>query len=123
MNNSPELNKEDILARSRQSKKDEGVEHATIKGFRLGELLGSIVAMALIATAFFIGHFETVFAIGAIIFAHVLGQSLTVYLFKRTKYLLAWVILGIVGTIYFSFLFLAAMLEWIAVLDILWRFG
>ena len=37
--------KEEILARSRQSNKDEGMEHAEIKGFKLGERIGSVVAM------------------------------------------------------------------------------
>ena len=126
MDNSTESyghNKEEILARSRQSKKDEGVEHAEIKGFRLGERIGSVTAMFLVVLAFFIGQAETIFAIGTIVFAAVFGQSLTVYQFKKSKYLLAWLVLGVVGTIYFFILFLAATQEWTALLDMLWKWS
>ena len=124
MDNSFESNgysKEEILAKSRQSTKDEGVEHAEIKGFKLGELMGSIAAMILIVFAFFIGQVETIFAIGTIAFATVTGQSLTVYRFKKSKYYLAWLILGVIGTAYFFMLFLAATQEWTALLKMLWR--
>jgi len=124
MDNSTESNghhKEEILAKSRQSKKDEGVEHAEINGFKLGERIGSVTAMIIVAIAFFIGQAETIFAISTIVFATVFGQSLTVYRFKKSKYLLAWLILGVVGTIYFFILFLAATQEWTILLERLWR--
>jgi len=114
--------KEEILAKSRQSKKDEGMEYAEVKGFKLGERTGSVAAVILIALAFFIGQAETIFAIGTIIFAAVFGQSLTVYQFKKTKYYLAWVILGVVGTFHFFMLFIAATQEWTILLDRLWLF-
>ena len=117
-----ENRKEEILAKSRQSKKDEGMEHATAKGLKLGEWIGSAVAVIIMALAFFIGQAETIFAIGTIIFAVVFGQSLTVYRFKKTKYYLAWVVLGFVGTLYFFLLFIAATQEWTALLDRLWRY-
>ena len=125
MNNSTENNgsrKQEILARSRQSLKDEGMQHAEMKGFVLGERLGSAVAIILIALAFFIGQAETIFAIGTVIFAMVFGQSLTVYRFKRTKYYLAWLLLGLVGTMYFFMLFMAATQEWTPILERLWRY-
>ena len=115
--------KEEILAKSRQSKKDEGVEHAEGRGFRLGEHMGSVAAAILVVLAFFIGQAETIFAIGAIIFTTAIGQSLAVYRFKKSKYHLAWLILGVVGTIYFFMLFLAATQEWTAILDRLWRWS
>ena len=124
MDNLNEINinrKEELLAKVRESNTDEGAEHAEINGFKLGERIGSVVALILIALAFFIGQAETIFAIATVIFATVIGQSLTVYRFKKTKYYLAWVILGVVGTIYFFMLFLAATQEWTALLDSLWR--
>ena len=125
MNNSTgnnENRKEEILAKSRQSLKDEGMEHAEMKGFVLGERLGSVVAIILIALAFFIGQPETIFAIGTVIFAMVFGQSITVYRFKRTKYYLAWLLLGLIGTMYFFMLFMAATQEWTPILERLWRY-
>jgi len=125
MDNSVDNNnhKEEILAKSRQSKKDEGLEHAESKGVILGEWIGAAFAIILIALSFFIGHAETIFAIGTIVFAHVFGQSLSVYRFKRTKYYLAWLILGVIGTLYFFMLFIAATQEWTMLLDRLWRFS
>ena len=114
--------KEELLAKSRQVGKDEGVEHAEVQGFKLGERIGSVAAMVVIVLAFFIGQAETIFAVGTIIFATVFGQSLTVYRFKKTKYYSAWVVLGIVGTVYFFMLFIAATQEWTAFLEILWRY-
>jgi len=115
--------KEEILARSRQSLKDEGLEHAEKKGFYLGELIGSVFAMVLIVLAFFIGQAETIFAISTVVFAVVFGQSLTVYRFKKNKYYLAWLILGVMGTMYFFMLFMAATQEWTPILERLWKFG
>ncbi|MCL2372845.1 MAG: DUF6442 family protein [Defluviitaleaceae bacterium] len=115
--------KEEILARSRQSKKDEGVEHATIKGLKLGEITGGAMAMVLVFLAFFLGQPVAFFAIGAVIFALAFGQSLAVYRFKRTKYLLAWVIISIMGMFHFFMLFLAATQEWTVILDRFWRWG
>ena len=123
MNNSSKDNtsrKEEILAKSRQSKKDEGMEHAEIKGLKLGEWLGSAVAIILGALAFFIGQDESIFAIGTLVFAMVFGQSLAVYRFKKTKYYFAWLILGIIGTIWFFVLFIAATQEWDKLLGLLW---
>jgi len=113
--------KEEILAKIRQSNTDEGAEHAELKGFKLGERIGSVAALVLGVLAFFIGQAETIFAIGTVIFATVIGQSITVYRFKKTKYYLAWVVLGVVGTVYFFMLFIAATQEWSALLDSLWR--
>ena len=124
MDNSPgsnSHNKEEILAKSRQSKKDEGIEHAEVKGFKLGERVGSVTAMFLVVLAFFIGQPETIFAIGTIIFATVFGQCLTVYRFKKSKYLLAWLVLTTVFSIHFFVLFLAATQEWAAILDMFWK--
>jgi len=115
--------KEEILARSRKTLKDEGMEYAEMKGFVLGERIGSVAAIVLIALAFFIGQAETIFAIGTVIFAMVFGQSLTVYRFKRTKYYLAWLLLGAIGTFYFFMLFMAATQEWTVLLERLWRLG
>ncbi|MCL2397707.1 MAG: DUF6442 family protein [Defluviitaleaceae bacterium] len=115
MNNfteSGENRKEEILAKNRQAKKDEGLENAKLKGNRLGEYTMSAVGIPLVIYSFVAGEIATFWAVGAIVFAFVLGQSLTVYRFTRRKYHLAWVILGVAGTIYFLVQFAAETQGW-----------
>jgi len=124
MNNSTNNNrKEEILAKSRQAKKDEGLEYAEAKGMLFGERTMSITGIIVGLVAIFYGQFEALFAVATVILAHVIGQSYSTYRFKRSKYYLAWLIVGVVGTLYFFMLFIAATQEWTALLDRLWRFA
>jgi len=92
--------KEEILSKSRKSKKDEGLEHAHLMGNKLGEKTLSVVGIPFIIFAFFTKELAIFLALGAVIFAFVFGQSLTVYRFTKRKYHLAWVILSAICTIY-----------------------
>jgi len=93
--------KEEILAKSRKSRSDEGLEHAQLKGFKLGEYTSMAVALPLILFAFFTRELALFTALGIVVFAYVFGQSLSVYRFTKRKYHLAWVILCIVCTVHF----------------------
>jgi len=105
MNNSADNHidnrKEDILAKSRKSRIDEGLEHAQLKGFKLGEYTSAAVTLPLILFAFFTRELAMFSALGIVIFAYVFGQSLAVYRFTKRKYHLAWVILSVICAIHF----------------------
>jgi len=92
--------KEEILARSRRSRSDEGLEHAQLKGFKLGEYTSAAVSLPLVFFAFFTKELVLFIALGIVIFAYVLGQSFTVYRFTKRKYHLAWVILCTICLVY-----------------------
>ena len=104
MSNSAENNhasrKEEILAKSRKSKIDEGLEHAQSKGNRLGEYTMSVVGIPLIIFAFFAKELAIFLVLGIVVLAFVFGQSLTVYRFTKKKYHLAWVVLSAIFTIH-----------------------
>ena len=104
--------KEEILAKSRQLKKDEGLEHAQSKGNHLGEIILSAVGLPIAIYSIVIGEYAIAWACGAIVFAFVLGQSITVYRFTKRKYHLAWVVLSVLMMIFFPLQFLAETQGW-----------
>ena len=115
MNNSAEISgnrKKEILAMSRKSKKDEGLEHAQSKGNRLGEMILSVVALPIAIYSIVIGEYAIAWAVGAMAFAYVLGQSINVYRFTKRKYHLAWIVLSILMMILFPVQFLAEIHGW-----------
>ena len=114
MNNLTKNNnrKEEILEKNRQSKKDEGLEYAQSKGNTLGEKILSVVSLPLAFYSIFIGEFAIAWAIGAMAFAYVLGQSISVYRFTNRKYHLTWIILSIVMIIFFIVSVLAETQGW-----------
>jgi len=113
MENSNDSRKNEILAKVRQSNKDEGMDNAKSKGSRLGEYVSSLViGLPIIIFSLLTGEIVTLMAIGAITFAYVFGQSLTVYLFSKSKSNLAWTVFSVVMTIYFVVEFIAASQGW-----------
>ena len=104
MSNSTKSNydsrKEEILAKSRNSKGDEGLEHAQLMGFKLGEYTLSAVGIPLVFFTFFTRELAIFLALGIVLFAYVFGQSLSVYRFTKKKYHLAWVVLSAIFAIY-----------------------
>jgi len=106
------MDKNKILEQSRAAKKDEGLEDAKLKGNRLGEYAMSIVALPIVIYSLIVGEFTAAWAMGAIAFAFVFGQSLNLYLFTKRKYHLAWTIFSIIFTIIFIVQFLAESQGW-----------
>jgi len=107
-----ENSKEEILAKSRRSKKDEGMEHATLKGNKLGEITMAIVAIPMLAFAILCGELAVFFAVGGSIAAFTFGQCLMEYRFTKRKYHLVWTIFTAAATIICLGLFVAVSLGW-----------
>jgi len=106
------MNKDKILEQSWAEKKDEGLENAKSKGNRLGEYIMSAVALPIVFYSLIVGEFTAAWAMGAIAFAFVFGQSLNLYLFTKRKYHLAWTIFSVIFTIIFIVQFLAESQGW-----------
>jgi len=92
--------KEEILAKSKKAKGDEGLEYAKARGNKLGEYTMSVVGLPLIIFAFFTKEPAIFLALGAVVFAYVFGQSFAVYRFTKRKYHLAWVVLSVICAIH-----------------------
>jgi len=105
--------KEEILAKSRESKKDEGHEHAEFAGFSLGERTGSVIGMAIGLFSFITGQYTVFLAVFSIVFAAAFGQSIPVYRFTKRKYYLAWVIISAIFAVVSFVVFIAISLGWI----------
>lgn len=106
------MDKDEILEKSRAAKKDEGVEYAHSKGNSLGEKILAVVSLPMAIFSIVIGEYAIIWAIGAMTFAHVLGQSLSIFRFTKRKYHLAWIVLSIVMLIVFLVQFLAETQGW-----------
>ena len=98
--------KEDILAKSRQSQKDEGIEHAISKGALLGNYYTGGVGFALIVFSSFTDQFLVVYAVLALYGAHCFGEFLAKYrYFKQKRYMVGVILFGIIFGGFFAFLF------------------
>jgi len=104
--------KEEILARSRNAKEDEGVEHAKLKGNKLGEYTMAAVVVPIMIFAFLIGELTAFLAVGAGIAAFTFAQCLTEYRFTKRKYHLAWTIFTAIAVIACTVLFVSVSLGW-----------
>ena len=107
-----EVNKEAILEKIRQSKQDEGIEHAKTRGFKLGDMIASFgVAVPLIIFSLITNQFVTVFALGAYVFAFIFGESLAIYRFTQRKIYLAYTIGAAVFSVVSIFKFVTTVLN------------
>ena len=98
--------KEYILAKSRQSKQDEGIEYAISKGAMLGSYYTGGVGCALIALSIFAGQFLVVYAVLVLYGAHCFGEFLAKYrYFKQKRYMVGIILFGITFGGFFAFLF------------------
>ena len=103
--NSNDNRKEDILAKSRQSQKDEGIEHAISKGALLSNYYTGGVGFALIAFSFFTDQFLVIYAVLALYGAHCFGEFLAKYrYFKQKRYMVGVILFGVIFGGFFAFL-------------------
>ncbi|MDR0272767.1 MAG: DUF6442 family protein [Clostridiales bacterium] len=101
--------KEEILAISRKSKHDEGVESAENRGSRLGDYSVGVFGTLIAAFALFKGEFATAWAALLIVNAYALGIFLTLYRFTKRKIHFFFVVWTAIILIAFLALFLAAI--------------
>jgi len=104
--------KEEILAKSRNAKKDEGMEYAQVKGRRLGEYTLVAVLIPILVFALLRREFVAFHAVAATLFASVFGQCLMEYRFTKRTYHLIWTVGMAMGAIVFIVQFAAASLGW-----------
>jgi len=102
----------EILEKSRRLKKDEGMEHAQLKGRVLGESTMAAVLIPILVFALLRGEVVAFNATVAVMFAFVFGLCLTEYRFTRRKYHLIWTVGMAVSTIISIVAFVAASLGW-----------
>ena len=104
--NSSHNRKEDILAKSRLSQQDEGIEHAVTKGAMLGNYYTSGAGVALILFSMFVGQFLVVYAILTLYGVHCFGEFLAKYrYFKQKRYMAGVILFGVIQGGFFAFFF------------------
>ena len=105
--------KEEILARSRNIKKDEGMEHAISKGGKLGEYVMAVIALPILVFAALRGEIAVFLAIGATVGGFVTAQCFAEYRFTKRVYHLTWTVLMVMTTIICIGLFVAVSFGWL----------
>ena len=104
--------KEEILAKSRKSGKDEGMEYAQLKGNKIGEYTMLATVIPIMAFTVLFGELVALFAVTATILGFAVGQCFVKYRFTKRKSHLAWTV-GIAIVTVFCIVFLVARsLEW-----------
>jgi len=98
-----EKRKAEILAESKKTKKDEGMENADYRGSKIGVIVYAVVALFLV---FFSipDKMNVVNAIASLSFAWVVGGTLSYYRFTKKKSLLACAIASAIATVAFAFM-------------------
>ncbi|MCL2402447.1 MAG: DUF6442 family protein [Oscillospiraceae bacterium] len=92
--------KEEILAKSKQSNKDEGIEYAVTQGAKKGNYFGiEVVGWLLLVFSLINGQMLAVYALSSVILASWFGEFLAKYRFLNQKrYLIAAICFAILGT-------------------------
>jgi len=101
------MNKEEVLARSRQSGKSEGVEHAAeLRGHKLAVNLGlGAVGLSLVVYGILFGQVMMVLAVTMVIEAYYTGLMISAYRLSRSTRHLLYAILFAVIFIFITFMF------------------
>ena len=91
--------KEEILAKSRKAKKDEGIEYAIDQGAKKGNYYAiEIVGSLLFFLSLISGQMLVVYALAAVILASWLGEFITKYqVLTQKRYLIAAIVFGLSG--------------------------
>ena len=98
--------KEDILAKSRQSQQDEGIEYAVSKGAMLGNYYTGAVGAVLFFASVLTGQLLVMHALLTLMGAHAFGEFLAKYrYFKQKRYLAGVILFGVIFGGFFAFLF------------------
>ncbi|MCL2250001.1 MAG: DUF6442 family protein [Oscillospiraceae bacterium] len=103
------IRKEEILAKNRSSKKDEGVEHATLKGHRITEYTIFVIIVPMIIFAWLYGELAVCMALGAVANAYALGVYFALYRFTKRKLHLVMLILTLAALVVCIIVFVFAI--------------
>ena len=103
---SNESRKEEILAKSRSTNNDEGIEYAVNKGMKLGNYYTEAIGVLLIFLCLLSGQVLTMYAVFTLYGAHTFGDFLAKYrYFKQKRYMMGAIIFGVLFGGYFALLF------------------
>ena len=91
--------KKEILAKSRQSNKDEGIEYAVTKGAKTGNYFAvEVIGFPLLFLSLITGQMLTACALSSVILASWFGEFLTIYRFtKQKRYLISTICAAFLG--------------------------
>lgn len=93
------MNKEEILAKSRQSFKDEGLEYAENEGRKIGFIAFTLLFVFLIIVSLFFGETSTSYAVSSLFWAFIAAEGYTKYRFLSKKVYLITLIAGSIASV------------------------
>jgi hypothetical protein len=100
------MNKEKILAKSRASGQDEGIDFAVDKGIKGALVSTNMVGLILIVISFFTEQFLVLYALLTLVGAANFGEFFSQYrYFKQKRYVVGFVLFGFIFGGIFAFLF------------------
>ena len=102
MNKLPEGNesrKEELLAKSRRSSKDEGVEYAVTQGAKKGNYFAiEVIGFPLLLLSIITGQMLATYALSSVILASWFGEFLAKYrILNQKRYLIAAICFAVLG--------------------------
>lgn len=93
------MKKEDILAKSRQSLKDEGMEYAENQGRKIGFIAFSLLFAVLAILSLFFWEVGTLYAVSSLFWAYFSAEGYAKYRFNKKKANLIVVVFGSLAAI------------------------
>jgi hypothetical protein len=109
MNNN-EKRKEEILAKSRMSKRDEGMENADIKGTKIGVIAYAIISFILIIISI-PNQMNVVYTIAALSFTFCFGGTVSHYRFTKNKLYLLGAVWSVIAAITFALMVILSVVK------------
>jgi len=103
--------KKEILERSRNTIRDEGLVNAKLRGYKIGIVISSVVITILIGFSYFTWQITFIYAMSAIFFAPLIGYSIAVYKFTKKRIHLVTFICFTISITINSFLFIICVLR------------
>ncbi|MCL2718938.1 MAG: DUF6442 family protein [Lachnospiraceae bacterium] len=109
MNNN-EKQKEEILAKIRMSKRDEGMENADIKGTKIGIIAYAVISFILILFSL-PDQMNIVYTIAALSFTFCFGGTVAHYRFTKNKLYLLGAVWSVIATIMFALMVILSVMK------------
>jgi len=93
------MDKEEILKKSRQSHKDEGIEYAESQGRKIGFIIFSLLFLCIAIFNLFFGESSTFHAVSSLFWAFIAAEGYGKYHFLKRKVYLVTMIAGSIASV------------------------
>ncbi|RRD94122.1 hypothetical protein EII17_09170 [Clostridiales bacterium COT073_COT-073] len=102
------MNREEILQKSRQEKKDEGVQFMLSRGYKIGRITFLVTCIILFIYHGFVGiHGHNLILILTLVMAYFTGETFAHYSYKKERILLILTVIQLLLTVFLLYFYIS----------------